>query len=153
MEYEAGFGDVNSEFWLGLDVLHQLATSNQELRIDLADYEGGKRWAKYRTFLVGSANTNYRLTVGRYSGDAGDSMATHNGKKFSTYDADHDTDRKNCAKDWLGGWWYSDCYYAKLNGYQYVGDDSEKHKGILWYHWRGNKYSLMRTTMMVRPAT
>ena len=64
-EYQGGFGDPSGEFWLGLDVLHQLTTTEQELRVDLDDYEGGHRWAKYGTFRVGSADTNYTLTIGR----------------------------------------------------------------------------------------
>ena len=64
-EYQAGFGDLEGEFWMGLDLLHQLTTAEQELRVDLEDYEGGHRWAKYGTFRVGSEDTNYILTIGR----------------------------------------------------------------------------------------
>ena len=65
-EYQEGFGDLEGEFWLGLDVLHQLTSSQpQELRIDLADYEGNKRYAKYGTFSVGNEDDKYRLSVGR----------------------------------------------------------------------------------------
>ena len=65
-QYQAGFGDLKGEFWLGLDLLHQLTSmAPQELRIDLDDYEGEHRWAKYGTFEVGSADTNYTLTIGR----------------------------------------------------------------------------------------
>ena len=65
-EYQEGFGDPEEEFWLGLDVLYELtSTISQKLRIDLDDYEGEHRWAKYRTFRVGSEDTNYNLTIGR----------------------------------------------------------------------------------------
>ena len=63
--YKAGFGGLSGEFWLGLDHLHELASTEQELRIDLHDYEGQHRWAKYGTFQVGPEDTNYRLIVRR----------------------------------------------------------------------------------------
>ncbi|XP_063846528.1 ryncolin-1-like isoform X2 [Scylla paramamosain] len=69
IEYQLGFGDIEGEFWLGLEVLHHLtSTTVQELRIDLDDYEGGHRWAKYGYFHVGTSETNFRLSVGRRRG-------------------------------------------------------------------------------------
>lgn len=64
-EYQSGFGDVDGEFWLGLDTLHELTKTEQQLRVDLYDYEGEHRWAKYGTFAIGSEDSNYTLTVGR----------------------------------------------------------------------------------------
>ena len=38
---KACFRDVNGEFWLGLDKLHRLSSSDQNvLRIDLMDFDG-----------------------------------------------------------------------------------------------------------------
>lgn len=65
-EYKLGFGKLEGEFWLGLDLLHVLtSTVLQELRIELADYEGGERLAKYGFFYVGPPEDHYRLKVGR----------------------------------------------------------------------------------------
>ena len=65
-EYKLGFGHLEGEFWLGLDLLHELTSwALQELRIDLADYDGGQRFAKYGFFYVGPSDTKYRLSVGR----------------------------------------------------------------------------------------
>ncbi|XP_063846531.1 ryncolin-1-like [Scylla paramamosain] len=64
LEYQLGFGDLE-----GLDLLHQLtSTTLQQLRIDLDDYEGEHRWAKYGFFHVGAPETKFRLSVGRYEG-------------------------------------------------------------------------------------
>ena len=42
-----------------------------ELRIDLEDWEGEKRFAKYKIFDIGDVTESYKLTVAGYSGDAG----------------------------------------------------------------------------------
>ncbi|XP_045125466.1 ficolin-1-like [Portunus trituberculatus] len=154
IEYRLGFGDLEGEFWLGLDLLHQLtSTTLQQLRIDLHDYEGEHRWAKYGFFHVGAPETKFRLSVGSYSGNAGDSLAArHNGMPFSTRDADNDKDTRNCADIRRGGYWYDNCYDSNLNGYQHVGHDTTDHRGIAWRHWRGVSYSLQAASMMMRPA-
>uniref|UniRef100_A0A1X7SU91 Fibrinogen C-terminal domain-containing protein n=1 Tax=Amphimedon queenslandica TaxID=400682 RepID=A0A1X7SU91_AMPQE len=90
-EYVKGFGDLNGEFWLGLDKIHRLtATGNTSLRVDLEDFEGVSVFAYYSTFIVGGAHTSYTLTVGGYSGRAGDSLAIHDNMKFTTHDCDND---------------------------------------------------------------
>ncbi|XP_050704570.1 microfibril-associated glycoprotein 4-like isoform X2 [Eriocheir sinensis] len=129
-ECDLGFGHLEGEFWLGLDLLHGLtSTALQELRIDMADWDDGKR----------------------YSGDAGDSLAYISGSSFTTHDADNDPWSGNCAVDQGGPWWYRACSYARLNSLPHEGQH-EGHTGILWHAWRGNSYSLRQTVMMTRPA-
>ncbi|CAC5394938.1 ANGPT4 [Mytilus coruscus] len=71
-EYKQGFGNVNLEHWLGNDNLHKiLSAKNYKLRIDLKDWNGNAKYADYNTFVVGSEDTNYTLTISGYSGDAG----------------------------------------------------------------------------------
>ncbi|XP_063846529.1 microfibril-associated glycoprotein 4-like [Scylla paramamosain] len=153
VEYQLGFGDLEGEFWLGLDLLHQLtSTTLQQLRIDLDDYEGEHRWAKYGFFHVGAPETKFRLSVGRYGGDAGDSLSGQSGYPFSTHDADNDTWHDNCAKKFRGAFWYAACHKANLNGYQFMGNHTSFADGIIWYEWKGHHYSLKRTSMMTRPA-
>ncbi|KAG0728594.1 Ficolin-2 [Chionoecetes opilio] len=155
IEYKLGFGDIEAEFWMGLGLLHVLtSTTLQELRIDLADNEGEERWAKYGVFSVGSDEAKYRLSVERYSGDAGDAMTYHHGQSFSTHDQDNDAhNTANCAERYRGAWWYKDCTQSNLNGYQHQGNYSASYsEGITWQQWRGWKYSLSRTSMMIRPA-
>ncbi|KAG0710847.1 Fibrinogen C domain-containing protein 1 [Chionoecetes opilio] len=157
IEYQLGFGNIETEFWMGLDLLHVLtSTTLHELRIDLADYEGGERWAMYGFFNVGSDETKYRLSIGRYSGDAGDAMQVHHGHSFSTHDQDNDAYEHNCAELRRGAWWYTDCGTSNLNGYQHQGATSPGSSGyiesIFWKQWLGWYYSLNRTSMMIRPA-
>nr|XP_045591259.1 ryncolin-1-like [Procambarus clarkii] len=104
VEYQLGFGHLEGEFWLGLDLLHELTSVTlQEMRIDLKDYEGEQRWAKYGRFNIGSPDTNYRISVGRYTGDAGDGLegGMHDGYPFSTHDADHESNSLNCASKYV----------------------------------------------------
>ena len=68
-EYKAGFGDLNGEFWLGLDKIHRLTKSGQDvLRVDLMDFNNAQRYAEYRKFSVADESDKYRLNYGTYSG-------------------------------------------------------------------------------------
>ncbi|ROT79007.1 hypothetical protein C7M84_002286 [Penaeus vannamei] len=99
-EYVEGFGNVSSgEFWLGLDALHDLtAKGPTELRIDLADFQGDSKFAKYSSFSVSDRDDFYRLTVAGYSGTAGDALSVHNGMAFSAKDKDLDPSSYHCAE-------------------------------------------------------
>ena len=84
-DYVRGFGDVKGEFWLGLHKIHRLTASSTRLRVDLADFDGNVRYAKYNTFRVGDSASKFRLTVSGYSGTAGNSLNQHaNNSSFST---------------------------------------------------------------------
>ena len=68
-DYEKGFGDLNGEFWLGLNKINRLnAAQSNGLRVDLEDFDGNKKYATYSTFNVGNAVTKYTLTVSGYGG-------------------------------------------------------------------------------------
>ena len=73
----------------------------------------------------------------------------HDGMKFSTYDRDNDFGG-NCARDYRGGWWYNSCYDANLNGQYHQGSSITQWKGIVWYQWHGDSYSLKETTLMIQ---
>ncbi|XP_034471778.1 microfibril-associated glycoprotein 4-like [Drosophila innubila] len=152
-EYQKGFGDLNGEFFLGLDKIHALtAVYSQELLIVLEDFEGAVRYETYEKFAIGSEDQQYVLhTLGKANGTAGDSLSYHRGKKFSTFDRDHDTwEEKNCAEYSTGAWWYGFCHYSNLAG-KYKDATSEK--GINWQSFKGFDYSLKRAVMMIRPRT
>lgn len=112
-EYLNGFGSLDGNFWLGLETIHALTKNgDQELRIELEDFEGNKKYAKYSSFSIFSASDFYRLSISEFSGTAGDSMTggsswgIHNTMKFSTKDKDTDKwDGGNCADLYGGGWW------------------------------------------------
>ena len=73
-----GFGNPNSEFWLGNDNLHHLTDSDDVmLRVELEDFEGNITYAEYTTFKVADEADKYRLLIEGYSGTAGESMLGH----------------------------------------------------------------------------
>ena len=147
-DYQLGFGDLTGEFWLGLDKIHRLTPTNSrethELRVDLADYSGTQRYAKFNSFTVGDVKSKYTLTVSGYSGTAGDSLNEQNGMKFTTKDQDNDNCGGNCAVTNTGGWWYKCCHHSNLNGQYLV--NSKDHKGIQW--WKTWKLDTLKFTEM-----
>ena len=115
-DYVKGFGDLNGEFWLGLNKVNRLTKNSTNLRVDLEDFEGNKKYATYNSFQVGNAVTKYTLHVSGYGGNAGDSLSNHDGMKFSTYNQDNDVYSGNCAARFKGAWWYGCCHHSNLNG-------------------------------------
>ena len=150
-DYENGFGNLTGEFWLGLSKIHRLTKEGSNtLRVDLEDFEGNTSYANYSTFSVGDGSTEYILTVGGYSGTAGDSLASHNGSRFSTRDNDNDLQSGgNCAQDYTGAWWYNNCHHSNLNG-RYFNTATSNSQGINWYHWKNVDINLKFTEMKTR---
>ncbi|XP_069868387.1 tenascin isoform X2 [Dipodomys merriami] len=147
--YAAGFGDRREEFWLGLDNLSKITAQGQyELRVDLQDH-GDTAYAVYDRFSVGDAKTRYKLKVEGYSGTAGDSMAYHNGRSFSTFDKDTDSAITNCALSYKGAFWYKNCHRVNLMGR--YGDNNHS-QGVNWFHWKGHEYSIQFAEMKLRPS-
>lgn len=112
-EYVQGFGDLKGEFFIGLNKLHALTSLGepQELYVILEDFEGNKAYARYGEFKIKSENENFNLTVGQYSGTAGDSLTPHNNLMFSTRDRDNDKIFGSCGKFYKSGWWFFQCYH------------------------------------------
>ena len=155
-DYKAGFGSVDADFWLGLENIH-LLTSSQPYRLRVEVQENSTNlWysAEYWSFKIGDElNDKYRLEVFGYSGDAGDSLQyegdyngdgkfgnyNHNGMGFSTYDQDNDRlANGNCAKSKTAGWWFNKCSRSCLTGNQK-------------YHYWPNGRSIVTSQMMIKP--
>ncbi|KAL9975461.1 hypothetical protein ACROYT_G012622 [Oculina patagonica] len=67
-DYKRGFGNLNGEFWLGLDKIHRLTKERSRLRVDLEDTSGKTAYAEYDFFGVTSERSKYKLSLGTYSG-------------------------------------------------------------------------------------
>ncbi|XP_052893748.1 microfibril-associated glycoprotein 4-like isoform X2 [Anopheles moucheti] len=176
-EYKNGFGNLDGEFWLGLDRIYQLTMSQpHELVVVLEDFEGNKTYAKYDQFEIGDETRKYEVAkLGGYTGTAGDSFGDTKGMKFSTFDKDHDTWETHCAVTLAGAWWYSNCILGKLeaeanmfirwrllssdklnnksnlNGKYLRGKTEEFGTGMGWDTFRGQHYALKSSKMMIRP--
>lgn len=158
-DYAHGFGNPFGEFWSGNEFMHLLSSNVKcRLRIDLWDFEGNYKYAVYDEFRIESAENNYRLRIGRYSGNAGNCMSLHDGMMFSTEDNDNDHSERNLAHILEGGWWFKDSFSSFLTGYYYTsGYYNPKDKetdGIIWYTFKeeaGERYSLKRVEMKVQP--
>ena len=52
-DYKLGFGNLNGEFWLGNEKIHQLTKcGDMRLRVQLETHFGGTAWAEYDTFRL-----------------------------------------------------------------------------------------------------
>ncbi|XP_071961949.1 uncharacterized protein [Antedon mediterranea] len=151
-EYKEGFGNVNTEFWLGNEQINRLtADGNFELMVEMTDHLNVTKFAKYSQFHVGTEDSNYVLTISGYTGTAGDSLAYQNGQQFTTYDTDNDKHSGNCAEFNKGAWWYKDCGSSNLNGL-YLTPGTADWSGIIWWYFHKNRNSLKKTVMMVKRA-
>ena len=143
-DYKKGFGDLNGNFWLGLDKLHLLAQRGSKTTLRIKVKHSSKDQNKffdayYQDFSISGEDDNYRLAIGAYRGNAGDSLRFHNGRAFSTY-------KKTEFGELIGGWW--DFGSANLNAlYSAKGYGS---KFMTWYDlvddFGGITYSEMMLT-------
>ncbi|OWF37763.1 fibrinogen-like protein 1 [Mizuhopecten yessoensis] len=171
-DYKNGFGNISRNFWIGNDLLYGLTSrGHMTFHVNLDDWEGVRRWAEYQDFQVGSELSWYMLSVGKYTGTAGDSfhypassLLRHDGMKFSTPDHDNDTSFQQCGRMLKSGWWFNSCYSSNLNG-PYLTQPSGKHTygeswgqpsmdgtGIEWYPWKKHQYSFKYSEMKIRPT-
>ncbi|XP_051548872.1 uncharacterized protein LOC127437759 [Myxocyprinus asiaticus] len=166
-EYKRGFGELTGEFWLGNDKIHWLTeTKNMSLRIELEDFKGIKEYAHYNHFYVANESQQYRLSIGGYSGTAGNAMQfskeyNHDQKLFSTPDRDNDQyPSGNCGAYYSSGWWFDACMSANLNGKYYHTEYKGVRNGIFWGTWinitmeyypTNYRNSFKTVRMMIRP--
>ncbi|XP_068705707.1 microfibril-associated glycoprotein 4-like [Montipora foliosa] len=152
-DYKQGFGNLRGEYWLGLDKIHRLTKLvKNTLRVDLQDTKGKTAYAAYDMFAVTSERAKYQLSLGTYSGTAGDSLSRHHNAPFSTKDKDNDKAWGNCAALYKGAWWYDACHSSNLNGRYHHGKHSSYADGVNWKSWKGYYYSAKRAEMKIRPV-
>jgi hypothetical protein len=147
-EYKNGFGNLDTNFWLGNENIHQIVRQGRyELRIDLTSFSGETAYAEYDEFAIGNEDSGYKLYVRGYTGTAGDALSYESGMKFSTYDRDNDIYSKKCAVMYHGAWWYNHCHNSNLNG-----DYGNKGYAIgpVWEPWKGYYDPMKKTEMKIR---
>ncbi|XP_067939506.1 microfibril-associated glycoprotein 4-like [Watersipora subatra] len=130
-DYQTGFGDIDGEYWLGLDKIHALTSTNTKLSILLKTVDGNTESGIWQSFYINDSSDGYRLSISNdgYRGSLGAfCLDYHNGMKFSTPDRDQDNNVDNCAQEYKGGWWYNSCLFVILNRVY----DSNGLGGIMW---------------------
>lgn len=150
-EYKAGFGNLQTEFWLGLDRIHQLTYSApHELHILMEDSDGKEMVAKYAEFAIASEFELYNLIkLGAYSGEVEDALSYHRGMNFSTIDKDNDSSSGRCAVKYSGAWWYKKCHTSNLNG-PYIKNSTEScPKGMCWSSETGQRFRMLKKSKML----
>ncbi|MED6272830.1 hypothetical protein CHARACLAT_000770 [Characodon lateralis] len=153
--YKTGFGNAAGEYWLGLTNLYNLSwRKKSELLVVMEDFAGSKVYARYFWFSVGPESLGYPLRVSGFTdGGAGDSLSHHNGQKFSTFDKDQDSHSVNCARLFMGAFWYNNCHHTNPNGvYRWGADNTINAVGVEWSKWKGHNYSLKAISFMIRPV-
>ncbi|XP_014794621.1 PREDICTED: angiopoietin-related protein 3 [Calidris pugnax] len=154
--YTNGFGDLNGEFWLGLNKTYSITKQGDYiLRIELQDWKENKRYVEY-AFSLGGPETNYTLQLSRVSGSIPNALPEQTQLRFSTADRDVDIINDfNCPENFLGGWWHSECEETNLNG-KYVAPRSrgrlDRRKGLYWKPKKGRYYLLKSTKIMIHPT-
>ncbi|CAH1792337.1 unnamed protein product [Owenia fusiformis] len=155
-EYVNGFGNLNENFWMGLELMHsKTKSSDYVLRIDMEAFDGSKAFITYDGFGISDARRKYALDYrAKVNGTVDNSLAPN--KPFTTKDQDNDKHEENCAlRRGEGAWWYNGkCGPSSLNG-PYVDDpgQTEKFQGIIWKAFQGTVKSLKFTEMKCRPET
>ncbi|KAM8713174.1 hypothetical protein ACLKA7_013481 [Drosophila subpalustris] len=149
--YREGFGDINNEFFIGLEKLHRILISQpHELYIRMEHINNKINYAHYDNFKVGDENSGYKLlSLGNYSGNSTDALRRNLGMKFTTYDHDNDVHRTvNCARIHNDAWWHAACSDSNLNG---IYNDATR--CIYWYFpsLKSNSDCLKTVQMLIRP--
>ena len=120
VDYEDGFGDLETDFWYGLKKMHCLTAQGQwEMRVDYKAQNGVWDYLHYNQFKVANATDKYRLTVGGYTGKAGDFFRGSDpavNEQFTTRDNDNDQWAEgNCAHKYPSAWWFRSCFNFNPN--------------------------------------
>lgn len=124
-DYKRGFGSPHGDYWIGNDAIHQLTKGrNSRLVVTINLRQSNLTlYQVYGQFSVCSEDQNYKLNLANPGNGSLDDGMLHpssiynlTGMQFSTFDADHDMTRDNCAATYEGGWWFNACHGAFLNG-------------------------------------
>ncbi|KAG2464331.1 ANGL4 protein, partial [Polypterus senegalus] len=149
---------TDGEFWLGLERIRALTQQGgYVLHIELKDWSDQTQFIEF-PFSLGGENTSYSLYVQGVATGSVENALTNDltGVPFSTRDRDNDLKQDiNCAKHLSGGWWFSNCGRANLNGKYFSRIPRQRHErkqGVFWKTWRGRYYPLKSTLMKIAPA-
>nr|AAA28880.1 scabrous protein [Drosophila melanogaster] len=141
-DYAQGFGAPGGEFWIGNEQLHHLTLDNcSRLQVQMQDIYDNVWVAEYKRFYISSRADGYRLHIAEYSGNASDALNYQQGMQFSAIDDDRDISQTHCAANYEGGWWFSHCQHANLNG--------RYNLGLTWFDAARNEWIAVKSSRML----
>ncbi|XP_023037476.2 microfibril-associated glycoprotein 4-like [Drosophila willistoni] len=148
-DFSHGFGQLNGEFFIGLEQLHRITNSERyELRIQLENFDRTFDFASYNNFSIVNASNDYALeSLGDFLGTIDNLLEIVLNGKFSTFDHDVDAyDSYNCALNYSAWWFSKNCFGPKLNGIHY----KRQFYALGSMSWDGNS-ALKAVQMLIRP--
>ncbi|XP_041648282.1 angiopoietin-related protein 4-like [Cheilinus undulatus] len=157
--YKSGFGNLNGEFWLGLENIHSLSKQGQYiLQVEVSD--GSELQTSHYGFKLDGEEKMFTLHLQPESENQEDIMKMGaSGLPFSTADRDNDlVQDANCAELLSGGWWFSSCGESNLNG-KYPRRPSmlrrhhSRRQRMFWTSTKGQNTSVKTTLLKIAPAT
>lgn len=167
---ESCSGQVNGDYFLGLELIHNLTSSRRhELYIELVDFDDVKVYARYDNFVVGSKEEGYALkSLGAYSGNAGDALRSHENSKW-----EYKSDKSFAARWWFASdlanqwcvnieadeqklvflfYYVSFFFLSCLTGTYKNSKEEVSFLGMYWGNWyMRRRYSLKSCKMLIRP--
>ena len=150
-DYKNGFGDINGEYWLGNEFVHQYTEKYQtEMKIEAVAFDGENATLVLQKFTLSDEASKYIFDYNTCQGLCSD-LEVNKGKRFTTCDQDNDEkDSGNCAVQYNGGWWFEGCYWIYLNGRYSNEETVGPESAIHWAGFRGYAKSLKKTKIMIR---
>ena len=153
--YKKGFGNPNTEFYIGNEALHQMTSGRQVfLKLEGTSFAGETKNAIFKGFYIENEINKYRLHTGEFVSGADGikfNWFNHDNSFFTTSDSDNDLKlTANCAT-LRGPWWHKSCIEMTLFGpYPHNGESVTRNVGILISSWLGFERSLKEASMAIR---
>ena len=116
--YKSGFGDLEGNFWIGNENLHQLTKNGGcTLRVDVWPVNTGTiwLWSEYSKFVIGDEASGYLFGNGAWIGGTLDDALFLSGAQFITKDRGQYS--YNIA-GWQCGFWFGPYFRVRINCYQ-----------------------------------
>nr|NP_001121581.1 self-incompatibility-linked fibrinogen-like protein-B [Ciona intestinalis]BAG15917.1 self-incompatibility-linked fibrinogen-like protein-B [Ciona intestinalis]BAG15920.1 self-incompatibility-linked fibrinogen-like protein-B [Ciona intestinalis]BAN92378.1 self-incompatibility-linked fibrinogen-like protein-B [Ciona intestinalis] len=171
LDYVNGFGNPYEDYWVGLKNILSLTRQNTvimykdystirpTLRIDMKGWDGFEAYVEYEKFTLYSDKSDYRIAnLGKRTGTGYDFnrpdvfLQQH----FITFDRKQEDKRfinPDCPGPNDGGWWFSVCSYANLNGPYASATENMTVHNIYWRYWftiNKNNSALKYVSMKMR---
>ena len=154
-DYKNGFGNVESEYWLGNDILHRITSSGSyDLYVVAKSFGGEVKYKRFKGFTISSEATNYVFHYDSVFPGYSDHLTLYSStlnRSFSTFDQDNDSyGDGSCALQYNGGWWFGMCHADLMNGPYSPTEACSVARGLHWKAWLGHSKSLKETMMLIK---